>query len=83
MRIVHSNHYADDYLLIDLQVVGVKLRKDRIVVAQEQKVSVYNFADLKLLNSIETVENPNGLLALSSHPDHIVMACPGLHTGKV
>ncbi|GMH41297.1 hypothetical protein BSKO_09207 [Bryopsis sp. KO-2023] len=65
------------------QVRGVRLRKDRIVVAQEQKISVYNFADLKLLHSIETVANPHGLMALSSHPDSTVLACPGLHTGKV
>lgn len=53
------------------------------MVVQEHKVSVYNFADLKLLHSIETVANPKGLVALSSHPDATVLACPGLHPGKV
>lgn len=66
-----------------LQVRAVRLRKDRIVVVQEHKVSVYNFADLRLLHSIETVANPKGLVALSSHADATVLACPGLHPGKV
>ncbi|CAD7698052.1 unnamed protein product [Ostreobium quekettii] len=65
------------------QVRAVRLRKDRIVVVQEHKVSVYNFADLKLLHSIETVANLKGLVALSSQADVTVLACPGLHPGKV
>ena len=53
------------------------------MVVLEHKVSVYNFADLKLLHSIETVANPQGLVALSSHPDATVLGCPGLHPGTV
>jgi len=65
------------------QVRSVRLRRDRIVVCQEAKVSVYNFADLHLLHSIETGPNSRGLVALSSHPDATVLACPGLQSGKV
>lgn len=66
------------------------------MVCQEVKVSVYNFADLHLLHSIETGPNSRGrppvlilfdwnlgLVALSSHPDATVLACPGLQAGKV
>lgn len=52
---------------------GVKLRRDKIVVALENKVYVYNFADLQLVNQIETTANPKGnmLVALCdfSHLD--------------
>ncbi|KAJ9508692.1 hypothetical protein QJQ45_027976 [Haematococcus lacustris] len=65
------------------KVRAVKLRRDRIVVALEHKVLVYNFADLKLVHQIETLANPRGLLALSSAADSTVLACPGLHTGQV
>uniref|UniRef100_A0A7S0WRP9 WD repeat domain phosphoinositide-interacting protein 3 n=1 Tax=Chlamydomonas leiostraca TaxID=1034604 RepID=A0A7S0WRP9_9CHLO len=65
------------------QVRAVKLRRDRIVVALEHKVLVYNFADLKLLHQIETLANPKGLVAVSSTAESTVLACPGLHTGQI
>lgn len=66
-----------------LQVRAVRLRRDRIAVALEHKVLVYNFADLRLLHSIETLSNPGGLLAMSPSADQTVLACPGLHVGQV
>lgn len=59
------------------------MRRDKIVVALEHKVLVYNFADLKLLHSIETLSNPTGLLALSPVSDQTVLACPGINVGQV
>ena len=66
-----------------LQVRAVKLRRDKIAVALEQKVLVYDFADLKLLHNIEALSNPNGLLALSAAAENTVLACPGLNLGQV
>lgn len=65
------------------QVRSVKLRRDRIVVALEHKVYVYNFADLKLLLQIDTVSNPKGLCAISSTSDSVVLACPSVIKGQV
>lgn len=65
------------------QVLSVKLRRDRIVVALEHKVYVYNFADLKLLLQIDTVANPKGLCAISSTANSVVLACPSLIKGQV
>ncbi|KAJ1412637.1 WD40/YVTN repeat-like-containing domain superfamily [Sesbania bispinosa] len=64
-------------------VRGVRLRRDRIIVVVEQKVFVYNFADLKLLHQIETIANPKGLCAVSHLSDSLVLACPGLHKGQI
>ena len=61
----------------------MRLRRDKIAVALEHKVLVYNFADLRLMHSIETTSNPSGLLALSPVSDHIVLACPGINCGQV
>ena len=44
---------------------------------------MYNFADLRMLHSIETLSNPSGLLALSAEASNTVLACPGLHQGEV
>ena len=49
---------------------------------QPLQVLVYNFADLRLLHSIETLSNLSGLLAFSAQPEHTVLACPGLHAGQ-
>lgn len=60
----------------------MRLRRDKIAVALEQKVLVYDFADLKLLHNIETLANSNGLLALSAAAENTVLACPGLNVGQ-
>lgn len=65
------------------QVRAVRLRRDRVVVALEHKVLVYNFADFKLLHQIETLANAKGLVAISSSAESTVLACPGLHSGQV
>jgi hypothetical protein len=61
----------------------VRLRRERLAVALEHKVYVYNFADLKLQHATETASNALGLLALSPAPGPAVLACPGLHRGGV
>lgn len=64
-------------------VRAVRLRRDRIAVVLEQKCLVYAWEDLRLLHDLETLANPEGLVALSSAPEHPVLAIPGLHKGQV
>jgi len=65
------------------KVRAVKLRRDRVVVVLEYKIYVYNFADLKLLDHIETVSNTKGLCALCPFTPSTVLVCPGLQKGHV
>ena len=44
---------------------------------------VYNFADLNLLHTLETVSNPKGLCALCADSRSTVLACPGLQKGHL
>ncbi|CAL4952846.1 unnamed protein product [Urochloa decumbens] len=64
-------------------VRGVRLRRDRIIVVLENKIFVYNFADLKLVHQIETAPNPKGLCAVSQQPGSIVLVCPGVQKGQI
>jgi hypothetical protein len=64
-------------------VRSVRLRRDSVVVALEHRVLAYSFGDLSLRHSAETLSNPRGLVAVSSHPGSFVLACPGLHAGQV
>lgn len=65
------------------EVKAVKLRRDRVVVVLEHKIYVYNFADLKLVDHIETIANPKGLCSLCPAPQSTVLVCPGLQQGHV
>eukprot|EP01006_Ploeotia_vitrea_P044428 TRINITY_DN66830_c13_g9_i2.p1 TRINITY_DN66830_c13_g9~~TRINITY_DN66830_c13_g9_i2.p1 ORF type:complete len:398 (-),score=196.98 TRINITY_DN66830_c13_g9_i2:67-1260(-) len=65
------------------EVKAVKLRRDRVVVVLEHKIYVYNFADLKLVDHIETTSNPKGLCALCPYSSNTVLVCPGLQRGHV
>ena len=51
------------------EIKAVKLKSYRIVVVLESKVFVYNFSDLKLLEHIETSQNPLGLCSLNTEGD--------------
>jgi len=64
------------------EVKAVKLRRDRIVVVLENKVYIYNFADLQLVHQIETCNNPRGLCSLSPSTN-TVLAVPGIKPGTV
>lgn len=62
---------------------AVKLSRKYFVVVLEHEISVYSFADHKLIHQIETTSNPNGLCCLSCHTENSVMACPGMSQGLV
>lgn len=65
------------------EVKAVKLRRDRIAVALEHKIYVYNFDDLHLLDTVETCHNPRGLCCMSALPTSPVLACPDRLRGHV
>jgi len=64
-------------------VKAVKLRRDRVVVVLLEQIYVYRFADLKLMDSINTYPNPLGLCALSPNSTNNVLACPQTSKGHV
>eukprot|EP01087_Luapelamoeba_hula_P016644 TRINITY_DN5131_c0_g1_i3.p1 TRINITY_DN5131_c0_g1~~TRINITY_DN5131_c0_g1_i3.p1 ORF type:complete len:379 (-),score=49.50 TRINITY_DN5131_c0_g1_i3:267-1403(-) len=73
----------DDYRttkLAELQftsdIKSVRLTRDRIVVAVEGKVYIYQFADLALVQTLTTDTNPKGVLAVASDGVRIFVACP-------
>lgn len=47
-------------------VKSVKIKIDRCVVVLETKVFVFNLADFRVLESIETCPNPKGLCSMST-----------------
>lgn len=49
----------------------------------ENKIYVYNFADLRLIDAIETCNNPRGLCALNPDSNYAVLATPDREVGQV
>ncbi|KAJ0979844.1 hypothetical protein J5N97_015318 [Dioscorea zingiberensis] len=70
-------------IVLRSDVSGVRLRRDHIVVVCHQKIIVYNFANLKLVQEIATLQNPKGLCALSQQKGSLVLVCPGVYKGQL
>mmetsp|Transcript_100170 Transcript_100170/g.283638 ORF Transcript_100170/g.283638 Transcript_100170/m.283638 type:complete len:519 (-) Transcript_100170:181-1737(-) len=64
-------------------VKSVRLRRDLVVTVLINKVCVHGFRNLRLLDSIETTDNPKGLCCLGCGNDKVVLVCPGIQQGSV
>ena len=57
-----------------IKIVNHLFLKYRIVVVLENRTYIYNFSDLRLIDAIETITNPKGLVALSPDEKNTVLA---------
>jgi len=55
----------------------------RITVVLEHKIYVYNLINLKMIEVIETYQNPKGICAVSPSKEVAVLACPEKKAGSV
>lgn len=60
-------------------IKNIKLRKDMLVVVLEDKIFVFNFETLKLIEQVETCANPLGLCGLSTAEKPIQKTIVCLH----
>jgi WD40 repeat protein len=54
-----------------------------VVVVLENRIYVYNFSDLRLIDAIDTCYNPKGIVALSPDQSISVLATPDKQKGHV
>lgn len=67
-------------------VLAIRMRKDRIFAVERTRVHVFSFPnDVKKLLSIDTRDNPKGLIAVSMYAssERQLLALPGHKTGTV
>ena len=64
---------------------NIKLRKDMMVVALNEKAFIFNFVTLKLIEQVETYANPLGLVAISSaeKPASKIICVPSTEKGHL
>jgi hypothetical protein len=53
-----------------------------VIVVLEHKIYVYNFQNLKMIEVIETCNNPKGLVAVSPSKEICVIAAPDKTVGS-
>jgi len=64
-------------------VRAVRLRRDKVLIAVDDNIYLYNFDVLALSGKIKTFTNPRGCLSVSPSPDIGVFFCPGEELGTV
>jgi len=67
-------------IIFKKKILNIMLTRDIIVVVTNIKIYVYNFKDLSLIKSIETVNNPKGLCAIN---DKSFIAYLGDNIGEI
>ena len=63
--------------------ISIILSKIRIIVVCEQKIYVFNFISFQNIDTIDTYENPKGIVAVSPDPKTTVLAYPDKTKGYV
>lgn len=69
-------------LTFKTNVKAIKLRRDKIVVVLESRVYIYQIPEIKLLDVIDTHQNPDGICALTPK-DATILACPDKKKGYI
>jgi hypothetical protein len=66
-------------------IVNIKVRKDMLLVALKDKLFLFNFDSLKLIEQIETALNPHGLcgIATDEKPITKMIICPHPEKGAL
>ena len=64
-------------------IKNIKLRKDMLIVVLEDKIFVFNFETLKLIEQVDTCANPLGLCGISTaeKPISKTIVCPHVEKG--
>ena len=63
--------------------MAVRFRNDKLVVVLTNKVYVYNFADMTLIDCLDTSKNDDGLCSLNPETNTAVLAIPDKQEGDV
>jgi hypothetical protein len=54
-----------------------------VIVVLDNRIYIYKFTNLELIEAIDTCPNPNGLCAVSYDEQRCILACPDKSKGKV
>lgn len=69
-------------ILFKYTILNVKVTRTTIFVVTQKKIYIYNFENLFLLKTIDTVDNPAGLCSIT-YGDNALIAYPGDRRGEI
>ena len=79
-----SNHTCIADLTFVTSILAVRLNRARLVVVEERRAVVHELSTLCVQRTIDTVQNPRGVCALSADDDSSLLALPAhAHAGSV
>ena len=66
-------------------VLAIRFRKDRLFVVERTRVHIFSFPDVKRLVTIDTRDNPKGLIQVSTYAssERQILAVPGHRIGTI
>jgi len=64
-------------------VKNVKLKKEKIIVVCESKIYIFSFTNFQNIDTLDTFDNPKGIIAVSSDKNSTVIAYPDKTKGYV
>jgi len=62
---------------------NIKLKKNKLFVVCEKKIFAFSLNNFKLIDSIETLENQKGIIAVNGNPKNDIIAYPDKSKGYV
>lgn len=65
------------------KLLNIHVTKEIIIVITSTKIYVYKFKDLKILRTIDTIHNENGLSVISHKDNNVIIVFPGNKTGTI
>lgn len=64
-------------------VKNIKLKKESLIVVTEHKYYLFALSNFKNTDTVDTCENPNGIIAVCNNPNATIIAFPDKKQGQV
>ena len=59
-------------------IMTVKLKKDLLIVVCQKRIYIFDFNTFEILDTIDTADNKNELIALNGDPEYTIIAYPSI-----
>lgn len=77
LRIINTKkHSVICEVTFPTSILAVKMNKSRLVVLLKEQIYIYDISNMRLLHTIDTNPNPNGIVAMSPSTDDCYLVYP-------
>jgi autophagy-related protein 18 len=65
-------------LTFHTDILAVKMNRKRLIIVLDEQIFIYDVSNMKLLHTIDTIPNPQAIVALSPSSENCYIACQPL-----